>query len=60
MKPVTHRNALFLAVALVAATLVGCADVHPNPQPSTLVGQVEASAPQPADAQPQSTTDIPF
>ena len=60
MNTVTHRNAVFLAVALIAATLAGCADVHPNPEPGTLVGQTEASAPQPADAQPQSTTNIPF
>ena len=60
MKSVTHRNALILAAALVAATLSGCADVHPNPEPGTLVGQAEASAPQPADAQQQSATNIPF
>jgi hypothetical protein len=60
MKTVTHRNAVFLAVALIAATLAGCADVHPNPEPGTLVGQTEASAPQPADAQQQSATNIPF
>jgi ABC-type uncharacterized transport system auxiliary subunit len=60
MKPATRRNAVFLATALIAATLAGCADVHPNPEPGTLVGQAEASAPQSADAQPQSATNIPF
>ena len=60
MKSVIHRNALFLTAVLIAATLVGCADVHPNPGPGTLVGQAEASVSQPADDQPQSATNIPF
>ena len=55
-----HRNAVSLAVALIVATLAGCADVHPNPAAVRLVGQVKASAPQVADAQPQPATNIPF
>jgi len=55
-----HRNAVSLAVALIVVTLAGCADVHPDPAAVRLVGQVEASAPQVADVQPQPATNVPF
>ena len=60
MKTPIHRPDLFLAIALVSATLAGCGDVHPTSAAGTLVAQTEASAPQPANAQPQSATNIPF
>ena len=59
MKPVTHRNAVFLAVALVAATLAGCADVHQNPgRVAVAAGRRLRSAVR--GRQPQSATNVPF
>ena len=60
MKTLIHRPVLFLAMALVSATLAGCGDVHPTSAAGTLVAQTEAGAPQSAIAQPQSATNIPF
>ena len=60
MKAATSRQALFLAAALAAASLAGCADVHQDPVSNTVVGQADASAPQGSDAQPASATNIPF
>ena len=56
MKPITHRNVVFLAMALIAATLAGCADVHQDPASSTVVS--DAPAAQAANA--PSPTNVPF
>ena len=56
MKTVIHRNLVFLAVALIAATLAGCADVHQDPASSTVVSDAPAS--QAANA--PSPTNVPF
>jgi hypothetical protein len=56
MKDATHRNALLLAVALAAATLAGCADVHQDPAASTVASDAPAS--QAADT--RSPTNVPF
>ena len=56
MKTVTHRNVVFLAMALIAATLAGCADVHQNPASSTVASDAPAS--QAANA--PSPTNVPF
>jgi len=60
MKTVTLRHALFLAAALAAAVLTGCADVHQNPAASTITGQPDASAAQSAGGSSQSPTNVPF
>ena len=56
MKPVTHRNVVLLAMALIAAALAGCADVHQDPASSTVVSDAPAS--QAANA--PSPTNVPF
>jgi hypothetical protein len=56
MKATTYRNALLLAVALAAATLAGCADVHQNPVASIVASGAPAS--RAADA--PSPTNVPF
>jgi hypothetical protein len=56
MKTVTHRNVVFLAMALIAATLAGCADVHPIPGAST----VGSDAPASQAANAPSPTNVPF
>ena len=53
MKTVTLRHAWFLAAALAAAVLAGCADVHQNPAASTITGHT-------ATGQSQSPTNVPF
>jgi 7-cyano-7-deazaguanine synthase in queuosine biosynthesis len=56
MKTVTYRNVVFLAMALAAATLTGCADVHQNPASSAVTSDAPAS--QAANA--PSPTNVPF
>jgi hypothetical protein len=56
MKAITDRNVVFLAMALIAATLAGCADVHQNPAASTVAS--DATASQAANA--PSPTNVPF
>jgi len=56
MKAIIHRNALLLAVALAAATVAGCADVHQNPAPSI----VASGAPASRAANVPSSTNVPF
>ena len=56
MQAATSRNVLFLAVALTAAVLAGCADVHQNPASNTVASDAPAS--QAADA--RSPTNVPF
>ena len=56
MKAATFRKVLFLAAALAAATLAGCADVHQNPASNTVASDVPAS--QAAGA--QSPANVPF
>jgi DMSO/TMAO reductase YedYZ molybdopterin-dependent catalytic subunit len=61
MQAATSRNVLFLAVALTAAVLAGCADVHQNPASSAVTEQAVASdtpASQATDA--RSPTNVPF
>ena len=61
MKTVIHRNLVFLAVALIAATLAGCADVHQDPASSTVTEQAVASgAPASQAANAPSPTNVPF
>jgi hypothetical protein len=55
MKTVTHRNVLFLAMTLIAATLASCADVHQDPASSTVVSDAPAS-----QAANPSPTNVPF
>ena len=56
MKAATHRNALFLALALATIALGGCADVHRNPAASIVVSGAPAS--QAANA--PAPTNVPF
>jgi hypothetical protein len=56
MKAATYRYALLFAVALAAAIVTGCADVHQAPTASLVTS--DASASQVADV--RSPTNVPF
>jgi outer membrane murein-binding lipoprotein Lpp len=60
MRAVMSRQLMFFAAALAVALLAGCAEVHQNPAYSTIDGQSDVSATQSSDAQPVSSTNIPF
>ena len=59
MKVASCRHALFLAVALAATALAGCADVRQEPASTVVSSQADAGASQDAGAQ-SSPTSVPF